>query len=48
MVQSAHGIVELVIVKECQFVVHLGVPTAFGIVECAFIQIHRSCEVTLR
>ena len=45
MVQGAHGIVELVIVKQSQFVVHLG--TAWAVIECGFIEVHRSFEIAL-
>jgi hypothetical protein len=46
MVQGVHGIVELVIVKKSQFVVHLG--TAWAVIECSFIEVHRPFEVALR
>jgi hypothetical protein len=45
MVQRAHGIVELVIVKQSQFVVDLG--TARAVIECGFIEADRSFEVAL-
>ena len=47
MVQSAHGIVELVIVNKAQPVVDLRLPTTFGIIECGFIEVHRAFEVAL-
>ena len=46
MVQGAHGIVELVIVKQSQFVVDLGTPWA--VIECGFLEVHRSFEIALR
>ena len=45
MVQGAHGIVELVIVNKSQFVVDLG--TSWAVIECGFIEVHRSFEVAL-
>ena len=45
MVQGVHGIVQLVIVKQSQFVVHLG--AAWAVIEHSFIKVHRSFEVAL-
>jgi hypothetical protein len=45
MVQGTHGIVELIIVNNSQFVVDLG--AAWAVIECGFIEVHRSFEVAL-
>jgi hypothetical protein len=45
MVQGAHGIIEFVIIKQSQFIVDLG--TAWAVIECSFIKVHRSLEVAL-
>jgi hypothetical protein len=45
MMQGADGIVELVVVKQSEFVVHLG--TAWAVVESGFIEVHRTFEVAL-
>jgi hypothetical protein len=45
MMQCVHRIVELVIVKQRQSVVHLG--TAWAVIECGFIEVYRPFEVAL-
>ena len=45
MVQGADGIVELIIVNKSEFVVDLG--TAWAVIECGFIEVHRPFEVAL-
>ena len=45
MVQGAHRIIEFVIVKKSHFVVDLG--PSWAVIECGFIEVHRSFEVAL-
>ena len=47
MMQCTDGIVQFVVVKNSQFVVNFSVPSAFGIIECGFVQVDRTLKISL-
>ena len=46
MMQRAYRVIQFVVIKQCQFVMHLG--ASWAVIECGFVKIDRAVEVSLR